>query len=90
MAVPGGASLSTSAYSVVASGASARPVSTSRTPITPIDGANGSGAAPSASSAMSTRKRFSIGMPQDRPPYQSPPITDPSAHTVMSGPDGST
>ena len=84
--MPGGASRSTSAYSVVASGASANPVNTSSRPITPIDGANASGAEPSASSAIRIRKRFSTDDSQDRPPYQSPPTTDPSAQTVISGP----
>ena len=84
--MPAGASRSTSAYSVVASGAKANPVSSSSTPITPIDGANGSGAEPRASRTMRIRKRFSTELVQDRAPYQSPPITEPSAQTVISGP----
>ncbi len=35
---------------------------------------------------MRIRKRFSAEESQDRPPYQRPPITDPSAQTVNSGP----
>ena len=71
---------------MVASGASASPVSTSSTPITPMDGANGSGAEPRASRTMRIRKRFSTELFQVRAPYQSPPISEPSDHAVISGP----
>ena len=84
--MPEGASRSTSAYSVIASGASASPVSTSRRPITAIDGASGSGAEPSPSSATRSRKRFSTDQLHERDPYQSPPITEPIDHSVISGP----
>ena len=84
--MPAGASRSMRANSVVAIGAIASPVKSSRTAITVMEPAKASGAAPRARTPTRTSRRRSSGARQPTEPYQSPPRSDPSAHTANSGP----
>ena len=50
------------------------------------DPANGSGTAPRPSRPLRIRNRRDAGDVHVRAPYTSPPTSEPSDHTVISGP----